>query len=161
MALTQGNGPLSRPLQGQLNLDLDAVGAPKHLLYLHDVGLQLRGVLAGQVLLDTTRARMLHETRIGVQWYVPFEDVRQDLLTPTLTTTHCPFKGDASYWTATIGDRVETDLVWGYPSPLPGCPDLSGLLAVSFDRLDAWFEEDEQVIGHPRDPFHRVDVRRS
>lgn len=160
MSLTLGTGPFARPERGELNFDLRAA-APAHALYLHDVDRRVRGVLAGTTLVDTTRARMLHETGLLPQWYVPVDDVRTDLLTRTSTRTHCPFKGDASYWTATVGDRVEEDLVWGYEQPLPAMPGLAGLVAMPFDRLDEWYEEDERALGHPRDPFHRVDTRRS
>ncbi|WP_299035046.1 DUF427 domain-containing protein [uncultured Pseudokineococcus sp.] len=165
MSLTLGGGPLSRPTPGtggapgQLNVPLPA--SPAHLLFLHDAPLRVRGLLAGEVVLDTRRARLLHETGLLPQWYVPAQDVRTDLLQRTATTTTCPFKGEASYWTARVGDRVEEDLVWGYEDPHPEISGLRGLLAVPFERLDAWYEEDEELLGHPRDPFHRVDTRRS
>jgi len=160
MSLTRGNGPLAKPARGSLNFDLRAA-APAHVLYLHDVPQRIRGRFAGETVVDTRRAVMLHETGLPPQWYVPLEDVRKDVLEPTEHTTHCPFKGDASYWTVRVGDRVATNAVWSYPDPLPGCPPLSGLAAFYLDRFDAWFEEDEPVLGHPRDPFHRVDTRRT
>lgn len=159
MSLTMGIGPLAAANRNRLNADLSA--APAHLLYSHEAGKRVRGVVNGETVLDTERAVLLHETGLMPQWYVPRDDVRTDLLTPTATTTHCPFKGDASYWTLTVGDRIETDAVWSYADPLPAVPELAGLMAFYFDRFDAWLEEDEQVLGHPRDPFHRVDTRRS
>ncbi|GDY33759.1 hypothetical protein GTS_53920 [Gandjariella thermophila] len=160
MSLTLGNGPLAKPPRGSLNFDLGAA-APAHVLYLHEVPQRIRGRFAGQTVVDTRRAMLLHETGLLPQWYVPLEDVRQDLIERTDHTTHCPFKGDASYWTLRVGDRVAGNTIWGYENPKPECPPLAGLVAFYFDRLDAWFEEDEPVLGHPRDPFHRVDVRRT
>ena len=160
MSLTMGPGPLAHANRGRFNTDLSA--APAHLLYLHEVPQRVRGVVAGEVVVDTERAVLLHESGLLPQWYVPREDVRTDLLTPTSTSTHCPFKGDASYWTLTVGDRVVQDAVWAYPEPVDAVPELAGLVAFWFDRVDAWYEEDELVFGgHPRDPFHRVDTRRS
>ncbi|KQS60680.1 hypothetical protein ASG36_07280 [Geodermatophilus sp. Leaf369] len=160
MSLTTGPGPLAHANRGRFNVDLSA--APAHLLYLHAVPQRVRGVLAGQTVVDTERAVLLHESALLPQWYVPREDVRFDLLTPTATSTHCPFKGDAVYWSLTVGDRVVEDAVWGYPEPLDAVPELAGLVAFYFGKLDAWYEEDELVFGgHPRDPFHRVDTRRS
>lgn len=158
MTLTLGSGPFARPRTGQLNFDLDAA-APGHVLYLHDVGRRIRGVLAGETVVDTTDAKLLHETGLLPQWYVPLAAVRADVLTATDHHTTCPFKGEASYWSLRVGDRVEGNAVWGYPEPLAGCPPIGDLVAVYFDRLDGWYEEDEEVLGHPRDPFHRVDTR--
>ena len=91
--------------------------------------------------------------------YVPVEDVRMELLEPTATTTFCPFKGTASYWTIRAGDSVADDAVWGYPEPNEESSWLRGHVAFYWDKLDAWFDEDERVHSHLRDPFHRCDVR--
>jgi uncharacterized protein (DUF427 family) len=49
---------------------------------------------------------------------------------------------------------------WYYPEPIQGAPaELQGLIAFYWNRMDAWFEEDEEVFGHPRDPYHRIDTR--
>lgn len=160
MSLTLGTGPFARPRRGALNFDLDAA-APPHVLYLHEVPQRVRGELAGETVVDTMRAGLLHETGLLPVWYLPREDVRADLHQPTDRHTSCPFKGDASYYTVRVGDRVEENAAWAYPDPLPGAPPLANLVAFYFDRLDAWYEEDERVLGHPRDPFHRIDTRRS
>lgn len=151
---------MAKPAGGSFNFDL-AEAAPAHVLYVHEVPQRIRGRFAGETVVDTRRAVMLHETRLLPQWYVPIEDVREDLLERTEHSTHCPFKGDASYWSLRVGDRVAENVVWGYENPLPECSAVKGMVAFYFDRLDAWFEEDEPLIGHPKDPFHRVDVRRT
>ena len=87
--------------------------------------------------------------------------MRRELLEPSETVTHCPFKGDARYWHLRVGDRLIEDALWEYPTPLPGAIDLRGLLSPYTEKFDRWTEEDDEVIGHPRDPFHRIDVRRS
>lgn len=158
MSLTMGTGPLASTAHAPLNVDLDTV-APKHLLFFDEVPRRVRGELAGRTVLDTRRARMLHESRLLPQWYVPLDDVDASLLTRTDHATHCPFKGDASYWTVRVGDRVEENGVWGYEDPKPAAAWLRGHVAFYFSRLDRWWEEDEEVVGHPRDPYHRVDTR--
>ncbi|MDQ0774327.1 uncharacterized protein (DUF427 family) [Streptomyces aurantiacus] len=75
----------------------------------------VRVVHGGQVLAESTRPLLLHETGLPVRYYLPPEDVRVDLLTTSDTSTHCPFKGDASYWS--LPDAP--DLVWAYPDPKP------------------------------------------
>ena len=160
MSLTLGSiAPLGRPTGGTLNIAVPA--APAHLLYLHDVDRRIRGEVEGVTVVDTLAARMLHETRLLPRWYFPPDGVRTDLLSPSATTSHCPFKGDAIYWDIRVGDRVVRDAFWEYPKEWPGSPDLVGLLSPYTEKFDRWLEEDEEIIGHPRDPFHRIDVRRS
>jgi uncharacterized protein (DUF427 family) len=160
MSLTLGTGPLTRRRPGTFNFDIDA-SSPQHIIYIQDVPQRIRAVFNGETVVDTRRAKVLYESNIPGQWYIPAEDVRADLLTPTQTTTHCPFKGDASYWTLTVGDRTETDVVWSYPTPIEGVAAIEGMQALYFGKMDAWYEEDDEVFGHPRDPYHRVDTHRT
>jgi uncharacterized protein (DUF427 family) len=160
MSLTLGSGPLNRRRRGTFNFDIDA-SSPQHIIYIEDVSQRVRAVFNGETVLDTRRAKVLYESNIPGQWYIPAADVRGELLTPTQTSTHCPFKGDASYWTLSVGDRTEPDVCWGYPTPTEAVAEIEGMRAFYAGRMDAWFEEDEQVFGHPRDPYHRVDARRS
>lgn len=75
----------------------------------------VRVVHDGEVLAESGQALVLRETGLPARYYIPPEDVRLDLLTPSDTRTHCPFKGTASYWS-----RPDTDdLVWAYPDPKP------------------------------------------
>jgi uncharacterized protein (DUF427 family) len=160
MSLTLGSGPLNRRRRGTFNFDIDA-SSPQHIIYIEAVPQRVRAVFNGETVVDTRGAKVLYESNIPGQWYIPEADVRSDLLTPTATSTRCPFKGDASYWTLTVGDRSEPDVCWGYPTPLEGVAEIAGMRAFYLDRMDAWYEEDEQVFGHPRDPYHRCDARRS
>jgi len=160
MTLTLGSGPFSRKsAAGRLNFSLD--DAPEHILYIEHYPRRIRATIGGQTVLDTTRAKLLHETAHLPVLYAPLEDLREDLLEATDHATHCPFKGDASYYTVRAGDRTEENAVWYYPSPLDGAAPIEGHAALYWDRMDAWFEEEEPVFGHLRDPFHRVDVRES
>lgn len=160
MSLTLGTGPLARPSTGQLNADLWSV-APAHALYLHPVPERIRGVLGGRTVVDTTGAMLLHETGLLPRWYLPETDVAPGLLHPSPTRTTCPFKGEARYWHLEVGDSRVEDAAWSYPDPVAGCPPLAGLVSFYLERLDTWYVEEEELLGHPRDPFHRVDARRS
>lgn len=160
MSLTLGTGPLARPSTGRLNADLWSV-APAHALYLHPLQERIRGVLDGQTVVDTTGAQLLHETGLLPRWYLPQDDVAPGLLQPSATRTTCPFKGEAHYWRLVVDGRTVEDAAWSYPDPVAGCPPLAGLVSFYFEKLDTWLVEEDQQIGHPRDPFHRVDARRS
>jgi uncharacterized protein (DUF427 family) len=160
MSLTLGSiAPLGRPTGGRLNFGIP--DQPAHLLYHHELPQRIRGLVAGETVVDTTAATMLHETRMLPRWYLPRTDVRTDLLVSSETTSHCPFKGDAIYWHVRVGDTVIDDAFWEYPEPLAEMSSLAGLLSPYVEKFDRWLEEDEEVHGHPKDPFHRVDVRRS
>lgn len=158
MTLTLGSGPFSRtPHAGHLNFDLGV--APRNVLYIEEYPRRIRAVLAGETVLDTTRGKLLHETGHLPVLYAPVEDLREDALEATDHTTHCPFKGDASYYSVRVGDRVEENAVWHYPAPLEGATPITGYAAILWKTMDAWLEEEEPVVGHLRDPYHRVDVR--
>ena len=164
MALTLGSGPFSTTRRGTLNVDLDAA-APEHVLLLDPSDKRLRLVVDGTTVLDSRRAHLLHETGHLPRYYVPLADVDAALLTPTTTTTHCPFKGDATYWTVRVGDVELVDALWAYPDPLDAAPEgLADLVCLDHRPAAAvgtWFEEEQPVVGHPRDPYHRVDTRES
>lgn len=90
----------------------------------------------GVVLADSVHTRALFETGLVVRWYFPKVDVRMELLEPTDTITQCPYKGQAEYWSARIGDRLVPDLAWSYPSPLPESQKIAGLVAFYNERVD-------------------------
>jgi uncharacterized protein (DUF427 family) len=91
----------------------------------------------GQLLAESTSAIQLDETGLPPRYYLPREDVRTDLLTPSDTTSHCPFKGDATYFSA----PGATDAFWVYeaPSEHDALP-IAGLLAPWPGRVDVHVE---------------------
>jgi len=157
MTLTFPGAPLASEPPDTTNY---AIEGPRHRLLLHPFPRRVRARFAGETVLDSTRGAMLHESNILPRFYVPLEDVRADLLERTDHSTHCPFKGDASYWSVRVGDRVAENAVWTYEDPIPAARWLRGLVSVYTERMDAWLDEDEEVVGL-RDPYHRVDARRS
>jgi uncharacterized protein (DUF427 family) len=156
MSLTLAGGPLSadRPLEVNFRTD-----GPERLLYLGDFPRRVRAVFAGRTVADTRRGRLLHESGLLPVLYVPDADMDTALLRRSDHTTHCPYKGDASYWSVEAGARTVEDAVWAYSDPLAAARWLQGYKAMYWDAMDAWYDEGEQVFGHLRDPFHRVDVR--
>ncbi|CAN5745453.1 DUF427 domain-containing protein [soil metagenome] len=158
MTLTLGNGPLAAGAPLTVNYRVDG---PAHKILFSDFPRRVRATFAGRTVLDTTQGRLLHESNILPMLYVPTKDVDQDLLVATDQSTHCPFKGDASYWSIVVNDRTADNAVWGYPDPNDDAGWLKDHQAFYWAKLDAWFDEDEQVEGHLRDPYHRVDARSS
>jgi uncharacterized protein (DUF427 family) len=141
---------------------LSADSAPSgHRIRFEDSPRRVRAVLDGVAIADSKRVKLLHETGHLPVYYFPMDDVRMDLLELTSRTTRCPYKGDASYWTVRAGGRVAENAVWGYREPIPERADIKGYVAFYWNAMDAWYEEDEEVFVHPRDPYKRVDVLHS
>jgi uncharacterized protein (DUF427 family) len=156
MTLTIGTGPFGD--QGEKTFNFEVRAPRDHVLYLEESPKRVRGMFGGEVVADSRHTKLLHEAGLLPVYYFPMEDVRTDLLEESDHTTHCPFKGDASYWSVKAGDRVAENAVWGYPEPIDSCPPISGHVAFYWNKMDAWYEEEEQVFVHPKDPYHRVDV---
>lgn len=119
---------------------------------------RVRVVFADVTIADSKRAMLLHEFGRLPVFYFPMEDVRMDVMEATEQRTSSPLKGDASYWTMRIGNRVAENAAWSYPNPLPEGPGIQGYMAFYWEQIDAWYEEDERVFAHARDPYKRVDV---
>ncbi|MFF2366050.1 DUF427 domain-containing protein [Streptomyces sp. NPDC058122] len=94
--------------------------AEGHTITIEQGARSVRVVHGGQVLAESDRPLVLRETGCPARYYIPPEDVRLDLLTPSDTHTYCPFKGTASYWSR----PGAADLVWAYPDPKP---DVAGI----------------------------------
>ena len=131
---------------------------PRHVVRHEPTPKRLRATFAGQAVFDTTRALILFETNHVPVYYVPRADVAMELLTPTDHVTYCPFKGEAGYWTIAAGGRTAENAVWGYTSPYDEAADLAGYVAFYWNRLDHWYEEDEEVFVHARSPYVRIDI---
>jgi len=156
MGLMTGTGPLGREPAGSFNFELPAPGTA---LYLEPTPKRIRVEVGGEVIADSRRVMMLHEGGQQPIYYFPPEDVRSEFLQPSDRHTHCPKKGDASYYTINAGGETVDAGAWYYPGPLSGTPPLlKDLIAFYFNRMGRWLEEGEEVGVHPRDPYHRIDV---
>ena len=107
----------------------------------HAIGLEpaagrVRVVFDGETVADSDRAIVMLETGHAPVVYFPREDVRMDLMRGTRHRTHCPFKGDASYWTITVGGRTSENAVWSYEDPHPGIAAVEGYVAFYRGRVD-------------------------
>jgi uncharacterized protein (DUF427 family) len=122
---------------------------------------RIRALFQGRFVADSRHAAVLLELGHLPVFYLPRSDVDHRTLQASDTSTHCARKGDARYWHLHVDDRTIEDAAWAYPEPIEGVEPLAGYLAFRFDALDAWYEEDEPLEPHPRDPFHRIDTLRS
>jgi uncharacterized protein (DUF427 family) len=97
---------------------------------------RVRVRLGGQLVADATRALTLFEVSYPAVQYIPREDVDMTLLARTTHRSHCPYKGDASYYTIKIAGRTSENAVWTYESPIPAVAKIAGYLAFYRDRVD-------------------------
>jgi uncharacterized protein (DUF427 family) len=111
-------------------------------------------VLDGVAVADTHHPKLLFETGLPVRYYIPPEDVRMDLLEPTETTSQCAYKGQASYWSARVGERVLPDVAWGYREPLALAAQVAGMVCFFQERADAIIVDGEP-LERPQTPWSR------
>jgi uncharacterized protein (DUF427 family) len=97
--------------------------------------------LDGQLLAESSRPTLLFETMLPVRYYLPREDLRAEL-SPSSTRTYCAYKGQASYWSATVGDRVIPDIAWTYQQPLHDAAQVRGLTAFFDERIDVVVDDE-------------------
>jgi uncharacterized protein (DUF427 family) len=90
----------------------------------------------GELIADSVRPLLLFETPLPTRYYLPYDDVRTDLLEASDFVSTCPYKGQARYWSVRVGDVVVPDLVWSYPSPIPEIPKIKDLMSFYNERVD-------------------------
>jgi uncharacterized protein (DUF427 family) len=100
---------------------------------------------------DSTSPRILFETGLPPRYYLPKPDVRMDLLTPSDRVSHCPYKGQAEYWTIDTGKRKVNGAAWGYRYPLPESAGVAGLVCFLDERVDIMIDGVQQE--RPKSPF--------
>jgi uncharacterized protein (DUF427 family) len=104
----------------------------------------VRVEIDGVTVADTRRPTLLFETGLPTRYYLPPEDVRMDLLEPTSAHTQCPYKGEASYWTVTIGEEEYRNIVWSYPDPIPEAAKIEGLLSFFNEKVALYVDGELQ-----------------
>jgi uncharacterized protein (DUF427 family) len=120
---------------------------------------RVRVMFGGTTIADSRAVMLMLEKKRLAIYYFPVKDVRLDLFVPTSYASAHAGKGEASFYSVKVGDRVAEKAAWRYLQPVR--PDLKDYVAFYWDKMDAWFEEDDEVFVHPRDPYHRVDVLHS
>jgi uncharacterized protein (DUF427 family) len=117
---------------------------------------RVRVYLGGEVVADSIRPSLVWEVPYYPAYYFPVADVRMDLLTPDGGSMHSPSRGDGRTYTVKAGHREAAGAALRYEdSPFE---ELRDLIRFEWKAMDGWFEEDEEVFTHPRDPYKRIDV---
>jgi uncharacterized protein (DUF427 family) len=94
----------------------------------------------GVTIAESSRPTLVFETGLPTRFYLPKTHVRMDLMEPTESATHCPYKGEARYWSLRVGDETHRDLAWSYPAPLPESQKLIGLVSFFNEKVDLYVD---------------------
>ena len=98
----------------------------------------------GVTIADSSKAILFREGSMAPVYYFPRDDVRMDLMRPSRHKTHCPFKGDASYWSLTVGEKSLQNVVWSYEKPIEEVVSIKSFVAFYMDHLGATYDEDSE-----------------
>jgi uncharacterized protein (DUF427 family) len=112
------------------------IPGPDHPIAIEPNPKRVRVLFNGRVVADTTRALTLQEASLPPVQYVPREDADMVLFARTSHATHCPYKGDAAYYSLTVDGRTAEDAVWTYEAPYPAVASIKDQLAFHPDRVD-------------------------
>ncbi|MET0132249.1 MAG: DUF427 domain-containing protein [Kibdelosporangium sp.] len=117
---------------------------------------RIRVYLGGVLVADTIAPVLVWEVPYYPAYYIPLKDVHPELLAESGNTDHSPSRGDATLLTVKAGSSEAVDAARVYrDSPIE---ELRDLVRFDWDAMDSWFEEDEEIYVHPRDPHTRVDI---
>jgi uncharacterized protein (DUF427 family) len=94
----------------------------------------------GVTVAASAQPRILFETGLPPRYYLPLSDVRLNLLRPSATRSHCPYKGTASYWSMDTGQAVRADIAWIYRTPLPESQKIAGLACFYNEKTDLYLD---------------------
>lgn len=120
---------------------------------------RVRVYLAGRLVADTIRAKLVWEVPHYPAYYIPRADVQRDMLTDSAREPSPSDRGEARYFDVRAGERVATAGAWHYPEP--PIEALREHVRFAWDAMDTWLEEEDEVFVHPHDPHKRIDILHS
>ncbi len=110
---------------------------------------RIRAEFQGETLADSSNVMVMHETRLAPVFYFPREDVSMDLLVKSDRHTHCPFKGNASYWTIQASEKSAKDAAWSYETPYDESSSVKEYVAFYWQAIEKWYADDTQILEQP------------
>src|SRR5262249_33019847 len=159
MGLSWQQGPLGRNPNGTF---LTATPMPEHVLYMEPLRRRMSVKPGGSIIVRSDDAVILFEPARYPVAYFPIGDVHQSVLQLSGHETTHPDLGLTTWFDAVGGDgQVARRGAWQHVDPPPQAGVLRDTVAFAWRAMDAFYEEDERVLGHAADPYHRIDIRRS
>jgi uncharacterized protein (DUF427 family) len=158
MGLSWQQGPLA---PGAIGRFLVPDPLPERLLYAEPLRRRMRVRFGGAWVADSEDVVLLHEPRRYPVAYFPLSDITDGVLRPAEHTTRHRDLGPTSWYTPRVGEHGRARAAWQH-TDLPGyASELKGRVAFAWRAMDAFYEEDERIVGHAADAYHRIDIRQT
>jgi uncharacterized protein (DUF427 family) len=158
MGLSWQQGPLGRGAVGHF---LTPEPLPEKLLYAEPLRRRMRVRFAGQWIADSEDVVLLHEPGRYPVAYFPITDIDPGVLQREDRVTHHADLGDTAWFTVTADGKSAPRAAWQYAAPPAYADVLAGRVALAWRAMEAFYEEDERIVGHAADPYHRIDIRQT
>jgi uncharacterized protein (DUF427 family) len=158
MGLSWQQGPLST---GAIGRFLVPEPLPKKLLYLEPLRRRMRVRFGGAWIADSEHVLLLFEPGRYPVAYFPKADVSPDNLEQTDHATRHPDLGVTSWYTVCSGEHAAPRGAWAHTALPAHASELASRIAFAWRAMDAFYEEDERIVGHAADSYHRIDIRRA
>ena len=118
---------------------------PDHPITIEPAPQRWRARYAGHVIADSNDALILREANYPARVYFPREDVAMEYMSRTERSTHCPYKGDAAYYTLLMDGQFAENAVWSYEAPFPAMEAIAGRLSFYPDKIEVYAVDDAAV----------------
>jgi uncharacterized protein (DUF427 family) len=158
MGLSWQQGPLGGASIGRF---LTAEPLPPRMLFAEPLRRRLRVRFADEWVADSEHAILLYEPGRYPVAFFPIPGIRPGVLVSENRTTQHRDLGDTNWFTVTIGGRSATHSAWEFTTLPEHASELRGRVAFAWRAMDAFYEEDERILGHAADPYHRIDIRQT
>ncbi|MDX3849960.1 DUF427 domain-containing protein [Streptomyces sp. AK02-01A] len=156
MGLSWQQGPLSSSRIGRF---LTPDPLPERLLFAERLRRRMRVLFNGVWIADSEDVVLLHEPGRYPVAYFPRADVKADALTASDRMTRHKELGETSWYAVQAGDRTAERAAWEFSGLPEYAGELTGRIAFAWRAMDAFYEEDERILGHAADAYHRIDIR--
>jgi uncharacterized protein (DUF427 family) len=156
MGLAWQQGPLAA---GSIGHFLTAEPLPERLLFVEPLRRRMRVRFGDEWIVDTDDVILLHEPGRYPVAYFRVGDIRDGVLIPEDRITQHGELGDMQWYTVAVGEHEASHAAWQHTALPPYAGDLAARVAFAWRAMDAFYEEDERIVGHAADPYHRIDIR--
>jgi uncharacterized protein (DUF427 family) len=158
MGLAWQQGPLA---PGAIGTFLTSQPLPERLLFAEPLRRRMRALYAGEWIAQSDDVVLLHEPGRYPVAYFPRGDIRPDMVTPGDRVTEHPELGPTAWYAVSHGDHETSRAAWEHTALPDHAAILAGRLAFAWHAMDAFHEEDERILGHAADAYHRIDIRQT
>jgi uncharacterized protein (DUF427 family) len=158
MGLSWQQGPLA---PGAIGHFLVPDPLPDRLLFAEPLRRRMRVRFGGSWIADSESVVLLHEPGRYPVAYFPLGDVAPDTLGPTEHSTRHRDLGATSWYTVGVGEHSADRAAWTHTELPPHAADLKDRVAFAWRAMDGFYEEEERIVGHAADSYHRIDIRQT